>query len=145
MWAARSLGAVLAVLCLTGCSDSNISGGEVAKELRGERFAPRRVVGKDAEGVNKVFCCVHGPLRGVREVILASNPELLHSGPQVLREGPDLAKLTLAAFVFDSEQNASAACRQANVIGACLQENNVVFVVRNDREPAANRALDDLG
>jgi hypothetical protein len=139
VWAARSAVAALAILSLTGCSDSHVvNSSDVTKALLGERFSAHRVVGKEAEGVSEVF--TDAP-RGVKEVVTAYRPDECACAPVSLQPYLDLADLTLAAFVFDSEQNASASCRQANVLGVCLQRRNVVLVVRGDRAPAARKAL----
>ena len=142
MWAARSVVAALAILSLTGCSHSRIvSGAEVAKALRGERFAAHPVFGKDAEAVNAVFTDVPD---GVDQVVTAYRPNDCACGPlNIVAPHLDLTNLTLAAFVFKSKHDAS--CREANVLGACLHKGNVVVVVRDKRASAARRALAHLG
>jgi hypothetical protein len=141
VWAARSVVAALAILSLTGCSHSRVSGAEVAKALRGESFAAHQVFGKDAEAVNAVFTDAPD---GVEQVVTAYRPNDCACAPvQMMAPHLDVTNLTLAAFVFDSEHHAS--CREANVLGVCLHKGNVVIVVRDKRAPAARRALVHLG
>ena len=126
---------------MTGCSHSRVSGAEVAKALRGERFAAHPVFGKDAEAVNAVFA--NAP-DGVEQVVTAYRPDDCACGPvQFVAPHLDLTNLTLAAFVFNSEHDAS--CREASVLGVCLHKRNVVIVVRDKRAPAARRALAHVG
>jgi len=125
------------LLFLAACSDSkpNFTAAELATALRAQGLNVGKASGRDTTTFRRVFSQDIGE---VDEVVTAHT--LTASYRPSGRIG--VGDLVIAGLVY--RHAGDATCSRTNVIGVCLHKRNVVIVVREDRAPAARRALDGL-
>ena len=125
------------LLVLAGCSDSkpNFTAAELATALRAQGLNVGVAGARDTKTLRRVFSQDIGE---VDDVVTAHTPTASYRPSGRIGVGD----LVIAGLVY--RHAGEATCSRTNVLGACLHKRNVVIVVREDRAPAARRALDDL-
>ena len=137
MWLLRSLAIALAAAIVAGCSDSkSYSAEEVADGLRAHGFATV-AVSSDPAAFRDLL---PQGREGSAKVVAQIDPRPRYPPGS----GASTGDLVVAALIFDTHAEAAEASCGENVVGACLRTRNVVVLVRERREQAARKTLDDL-